>query len=81
MPGRSKGGAKVVVGEFGDFSAGVNKDVDEALESKLSIISGPEPGASVKVTATEAGKQILSVPPGPGSCVPGSDAENRAAHA
>ena len=27
--GRSQGGAKVVVGEFGDFSAGVNKEVDD----------------------------------------------------
>ena len=81
MLSRSKGGAKVVVGEFGDFSAGVNKEVGDALENTLSIISGPEPGMSVEVPVTEAGNQILSALPEPGSGVPVSDAENGAAHA
>ena len=79
--GRSKGGAKVVVGEFEDFPAGVNKEIADALENKLSVISGPEPGVSVTVTVTEVGRQILSALPGPGSDVPVSDAENGAAHA
>ena len=79
--GGSKGGAKVVVGEFGYFSAGVNKEIDDALENKLFIISGPEPGVSVKDTVTEAGKQTLSALPGPGSGVPVVNAEKGTAHA
>ena len=77
MPGRSK----VFVGEYGDFSAGVTTHVEESLWSNLSMISGPEPGASEKVAVAEAGKGILSEPPEPGSGVPESDVGIRAAHA
>ena len=55
MLGRSKGGAKVVVGKFEDFTAGVNKEIDDALGNKLSIISGPS--ASVSDTVDDAGRQ------------------------
>ena len=71
--GGSKEGAKVVVGEFGNFPAGVNKEVDDVMKNRLSAISGPEPGMSVSVAVNEAGKQILSPHPGPESGVPVPD--------
>ena len=55
--GRSKEGAKVVVGEFGGFSADKIKEVDDTMENDLSTISGPEPGVSVPATVNEAGKR------------------------
>ena len=79
--GRSKGGATVVIGEFGYFSAGVNKEINDALENKLFIISGPEPGVSAMVTVTEAGEQDLSALPGPGSGVRVLNTENGTTHA
>ena len=71
--GGSKEGAKVVVGEFGYFLAGDNEEANDIMKNSLSAISGPEPGVSVSVAVNEAGKQILSPHPGPGSGMPVPD--------
>ena len=58
--GGSKEGAKIDVGEIGNFLADDNEEVDETEKNSLSEISGPEPGVTVSNAGDEAGKQNIS---------------------
>ena len=62
--GGIKEGANFVVGEIGDFLTVDDEEVGGIMRSTLSVISGPEPGLSVSVAKSEAGKQIRSPRPG-----------------
>ena len=65
--GGSKEGAKIVDGKFGYFYI---EEVDSVMKTSLSVITGPEPDASISVAVKEAGKQSLSPHPGSATGVP-----------
>ena len=69
--------AKFVVGEIGGFLTVDNEEVSGVMKSILSVLSGPEPGLSVSVAKSEAGKQICSPQPGSDSGEPVLDAMRR----
>ena len=79
--GGIKEGTKIVVGEIGDFLTVDNEEVGGIMKNILSVISGPEPGMSVSVAMSEAGKQIHSPRPGSDSGEPVLDAMHRVVHA
>ena len=62
--GGSKEGAKFVVGDFGNFPMCANKGDGDIMKTRPSANSGPEPGMTVSVVVTEAGKQNISPHPG-----------------
>ena len=72
--------AKFVVGEIGGFLTVDNEEVSGVMKSILSVLSGPEPGLSVSVAKSEAGKQIRSPRPGSDSGEPVLDAMRRDIH-
>ena len=55
MLGRNNGGAKIVVGKFGDSLTDGNKGVEDALGYKLSTFVGPL--ASESDTEDDAGNR------------------------
>ena len=73
--------AKFVVGEIGVFLTVDNEEVGGIMKNILSVISGPEPGMSVSVAMSEAGKQIHSPRPGSDSGEPVLGAVRRDVHA
>ena len=78
--GGIKEGAKIVVGEIGDFLTVDNEEVGGIMKSILSVITGPEPGMTVSVAMSEAGKQIRSPRTGADSGEPVLDAMRRDIH-
>ena len=61
---RIKEGAKIAVGEIGNFLEIDNEEVAGIKKGILSVISGPELGIPVSVAMIEAGKQSHSPQPG-----------------
>ena len=51
--GRNNGGAEIVVSKIEDSLTGMNKEIEDALGCKLTIISGPI--TSVSHTVDDAG--------------------------
>ena len=79
--GGIKEGAKIVVGEIGDFLTVDNEEVGDIKKSLLSALSGPEPGRSASIAKSEAGKQIRSPRTGSDSGEPVLAAMHRDVHA
>ena len=65
--GGSKEVAKIDVGEIKYFPADDNDGVEAIMRTRLSELSGPEPGVTVSNAGNEAGKRIISPHVGPES--------------
>ena len=77
----SEEGAKIVVGNFGNFVARNDEEFDSIMKSRLSVLSGPVPGMSESVAANDTGKQIHFPQPGSDSGGPELGVVHRVVHA
>ena len=69
----SKEGAKVVVGEFGNFLAGDGEEADDTMKLSRFVLLGPDPGVTMSYAEDVVRKQPHSLRPRSRSGVPMPD--------